>query len=81
MELRVEAIEGYLTFTDEVKGLGNRWAKNYKELLESQLKSFLDISGNISIKIHFYKRHVHKFQDIAVMWVTNQDNNSIRIAK
>ena len=42
---------------------GNRWAENYKKLVENLLKILQDIGNNISIKVHFLGRHLHKFPD------------------
>ena len=51
-----------LDIVDVVKNfLGNRLAKNYKELVIKQLKSLCDITTNISIKVYFLLSHQDKF--------------------
>ena len=54
----------WTSFVDMMKNfLGNRQAKNYKELVEKLLKNLQDIGTNISIKVHFLDSHLDKFLD------------------
>ena len=47
-------LRAWISFVDGRNNfLSNRWAENYKELVEKLLKSLQDIGANMSIKDHF----------------------------
>ena len=44
----------------DVVNKGNRWAENYKELVEKQLENLQDRGSN---EVHFLHSHQEKFSD------------------
>lgn len=54
--------EAWESFVDVVKNfLGNRKATNYKEIVETMLRSYQQMGCNMSIKVHFLHSHIDKF--------------------
>ena len=57
-------MSAWTAFTNVVKFfLGKTKAPNYKELVETLLTSFHQLSANISIKLHFLHNHLYSFSE------------------
>ena len=48
-------LRAWISFVDVVINLDNRWAENYRELVEKLFKSLHNIDAYMSIKVHFFK--------------------------
>ena len=59
-------LASWLSFAKVVQGncfLGNRKAKNYKDIVQKVLDNFQALGINMSIKVHFLHSHLDRFPE------------------
>ena len=57
-------LRALISFSNVMKNfLGNRWAENYKELVEKLLVCQQDIGTKMIMKVHFLHSHQDEFPD------------------